>query len=289
MENIVLFHFYYESNNNYYVEVITNNPTTRKKYKYKGQKIEEKLHDFQKFISKEEEEKCFNELRPWKEIVNLSKNDRVIIAFNIEQNLIQGWCNIQYTKDDTNDKCLLYIQYIVTRNYPEIKGVGTYIMNFIKDNLMNEIKFEEWDPYKEVFSIKQENVFCMFLISKKSSNDFYKKLNFLEEVKVKQQQNGSIALHDTKKHGVNYDESLFYYINPKYLNTPGAREIKAKLIKYYNYNTGLYDYDSDDSFTGGFKMKNEKYKDFCSEKKNKPDFINLENDSSPNTYGSPRS
>lgn len=145
-----------------------------------------KLYDMLK-KNANEDNVCFNTLHPWNDFVNLAYgHSAVFIAYNTLRNIIEGWCNLLYKdfeyngmiNDVDNGTSIYYLEIdkLVTRSEPKRKGLGTYMMNYIKNNMMN-------------------NVDILFLYSLSTSITFYRKLLFLTE-----------EIYENKH--------IFYVINP---------------------------------------------------------------------------
>jgi hypothetical protein len=166
------------------VEIIKDNIV--KLFTHNKKKIR-KIYDMLK-QNANEDNLCFNTLRPWNDYVNLAHGHSVIlIVYNTLRNIIEGWCNLLYKdfvyngmiNDADNGTSIYYLEIdkLITRSEPKRKGLGTYMMNYIKNNMMN-------------------NVDILFLYSLPTSTNFYRKLVFLTE-----------ELYENKH--------IFYVINPK--------------------------------------------------------------------------
>ncbi len=166
------------------VEIIKDNIV--KLFTHNKNKIR-KIYDILK-KNANEDNICFNTLHPWNDFVNLQYgHSAVLIAYNTLQNIIESWCNLLYKdfkysgmiNDVDNGTYIYYLEIdkLVTRSEPKRKGLGTYMMHHIKNNMMN-------------------NVDILFLYSLPTSINFYRKLVFLTE-----------ELYENKH--------IFYVINPK--------------------------------------------------------------------------
>ena len=122
---------------------------------------------------------CYNMIYPWDEIDDdFIPNSEYIIIYNTRTNHIQGWCNIKYSKiNDSKTKDFLYtcfIKEIVVRTRPKIGGIGTLIIDFIKNECFSkEIYFNDiGENFKILIDI-------LYIYSLTSSIGFYKKIRYL--------------------------------------------------------------------------------------------------------------
>lgn len=127
--------------------------------------------------------KCYKNIYPWDYIKEYNSDN--IIVYNIEKNHIQGWCNLSYNKINItklNTKISYYtasLDYIVTREKPKINNIGSLILYFIKDHILNKSKLY----YDENLNIKNINIDIFYLYSIHQSIPFYNKINFLHNFK----------------------------------------------------------------------------------------------------------
>ena len=204
MEDISLFIFY-KNGSKYIVDVI--NKTDPKIYTYDAINIKRKLKELKNYI----DSKCFAYFYPWQTIIDLDKNNKVIIAFNTKTNVIQAWCDIYYEKH--NDIYALKLNGINTRVIPKLKGLGTYIINFIKDNFMNQVMYND----------KIVDIHILYLYSLKIAHGFYR--------------SKGLGLTEYRQGG---GESTFYYLAKK-LNQSNMDNFKARWKE--NHNTPMTQYD----------------------------------------------
>lgn len=195
---------------------------------------------FSRFVQIADDDKvCFNVLNPWNDISNIQRNDCVIIAYNLKNFVIQGWCNIVYNSFDTSkDKTnvsYLYIDKVVTRTVPKINGLGTHLINFIKNYCMN-------------------NVDIMYLFSLPLSQGFYDKFDFFN-------------IHKTD------DVLTYYYINPssKVMNNDSLEDIK--IFWDFENNAAMQD-DVIETYKNNILDIPKLYGDKCNMSKNILDFHN---------------
>lgn len=197
MEDIALFIFY-KNGSKYIVDVV--NKAEPKIYTYDAINIKRKLEELKNYI----DSKCFAYFYPWQTILDLDSNNKVIIAFNMKTNVIQAWCDFYYEKH--NNIYTLKLNGINTRVVPKLKGLGTYIINFIKDNYMSQVLYND-----EIVDIH-----LLYLFALRIANGFYK----------------SKGLGLTEyKHG--NGESTFYYL-AKELNESKLEKFKAYWKETHN-------------------------------------------------------
>jgi hypothetical protein len=173
MNNIVFLYFY-KSSDKYCVNVVDiGKDKPPQIYTYDSETIERKLHELRKYA--EEDAMCFNTLKAWQDIVNININYTVLVALHKKKYIIQGWCNLKYSKltlngGKANPLSAVYcleIQKIVTRSAPKIKNLGTVMIQFIKEQCMNKIAYES----------NIINVDILYLYSLPTSIDFYNKFD----------------------------------------------------------------------------------------------------------------
>jgi len=164
---------------------------------------DEVIHDLIN-LAKEDQE-CFNMIYPWDDINTLLNNNVFIIVYNKKKNFIQGWANINYSviNNSSNSNVLYtaFIDKIVTRSKPSIKGVGTLILNYIKEKCLNNVYYYN----HESSQCEKINIDILYLFSLTSSIPFYKKIDFLERLECSECDDFTKKIY----------EHSFYYNNTK--------------------------------------------------------------------------
>ena len=169
------------------------------------------------------DELSYNCIYPWNDI-DLSldyKNREIIIAYNIDSNHIQGWCNINYSTfsiDNTpTNLYYLTIDKLVSREIPKIKYIGLLLLEFIRDECINKpiiyyynnpMLGSKFDTYGKIV------IDIMYLYSLTTSINYYKK-TFLTQLNIRNE----------------ILEHVFIYINQKYIGiiTKNIKEYISKL------------------------------------------------------------
>lgn len=195
----------------------------------------------------EKDKDCFNILHPWNDLKEIKYNNCVIIAYNVETFLIQGWCTMYYKDFNTRsgiNVLYLYIDILVTRSVPKVNKLGTYFMDFIKNNCMNI-------NYKEEIN---KNVDIMFLYSFDSTKSFYKKFKYLT------------CYQDN-------DNFTFYHINKLSMNK-SKFFIKDIEIFWDFENNAFMEEDVKEQYNKNITEIQEKYGEKCSKPKDKIEFYN---------------
>lgn len=116
---------------------------------------------------------CYNMIYPWNDINYAeASNSEYIIVYNSTTNHIQGWCNIKYSKINSGDESIYtcFLKEIVVRTTPQIKGIGTLILEFIRSECFsNQIYLYD---IGQLIIIK---LHLLYLYSITTSIGFYKK------------------------------------------------------------------------------------------------------------------
>ena len=182
MENIVLFHFY-KLKDQYRIDVITSNKN-KLEYTYNREELWKQLNALRKLADSDDE--CFHALIPWINVTenDLESNKRILVAYNTKLNSIQGWCNFIYEiikiKHSTIPINALYVSEINTRTIPKIKGLGSYMLEFIINQCIKNVTFTNID----VDLTTSIDVDVIYLFSLKKSQEFYRKTRLFEEYKI---------------------------------------------------------------------------------------------------------
>lgn len=187
MDDIILFYFHRDQTQ-YLVDVIYDNDL--QEYVYDAESIKKLLQKLREYTDQDKD--CFAYLHTWNQIVDFDKNERVLIAFNNKKFIVQAWCIFCYEKYE-NDIYALQIKQINTRYIPKIKGIGTYMINFIKDKCLKNISYIDNDKIVDI------DVNILYLYSLIIAVEFYRKLTFLkEEMHEKKRKLGSTFYHIAK-------------------------------------------------------------------------------------------
>lgn len=134
-----------------------------------GEEIIELLRFLQEEARKDKE--CYNMIYPWEELTGESSpNSEYIIVYNMRRNHIQGWCNIKYSKINSSNESIYtcFIKELVVRAKPQIRKIGTMILEFIKDEC-----FSNYIYYKDIENEIKIKTDILYLYAITTSIGFY--------------------------------------------------------------------------------------------------------------------
>jgi len=172
------------------------------------EKTKDLLNEFIKIAQKDVN--CYNSIYPWEDIDH-SNNMEILIAYNIISNHIQGWCNLFYSKINSEKVGSLYtlqISKLVSREIPkDPKYVGLLLLEFVKD-----ICFDKPIYFKDINGLSRIQLDIMYLYSLTSSIDFYKRTYLTNITKT-----------DASHQDYNLLQHVFMYLSEKYKTNIGKK------------------------------------------------------------------